>query len=622
MTPLRPESERQNLAVLRSNNGTFLAGAGEGGEGPYGNLHDRHPIRYPKRSGLYGQIEEGNENDGDDEEDGPGAEEGRDRGGAPIDRFLDRDEEELVHSSDEDGLFRRASRARDSALEGGGVGKGREDKSRDDFLDGLVASVAERAPKESGAGDGPDGRPTGREAGRRGSKKDDDDDDDDVRSVGDASFLSNLLADKGHARQRRGGTVVTAGTGGVTRGASETSSLTDTTATRSSLTLNVYRRGSGGGGGRTGRRGAAGGEDDGTTILGALRESAAYRTARRWWEEGGEVLPRTRREWAILTALAILLSPLMHVAAVMVLGWDGGGGGGGVRSSRAGGRGATAWHSSIYGGEDPESGAWAGSSQVMLSKSSSLRENFILIPDADWIELQLGPGRTSDGKGGAFRKKAPKPKRHALPSLLDPSPTYVAAGAEPVVVFTLTAANGRNLPLPNELPTSDLSKLNRNANANLWEAMRVRLTPRPTDAWPCWSHNSLARHREDGFAAMYPATLRDEAREALTALAREFGQSFVYEFATWNPGRGTAGEHAGGDGEGGRGGAGGVPGLPEGRSDVMIRRTVSTSSKASSSPGTEEPAVVMRRVGELPVEDELTMREWEGPPLEEVVWKA
>ena len=63
----------------------------------------------------------------------------------------------------------------------------------------------------------------------------------------------------------------------------------------------------------------------------------------------------------------------------------------------------------------------------MLSKSSSLRENFILIPDADWIEMQISRDEmmaATDNGGGFLGKMSghkPKPsQRVPLPSVIDP----------------------------------------------------------------------------------------------------------------------------------------------------------------------------------------------------------
>jgi hypothetical protein len=133
--------------------------------------------------------------------------------------------------------------------------------------------------------------------------------------------------------------------------------------------------------------------------------------------------------------------------------------------------------------------------------------------------------------------------------------------------------------------------------------------------------------------------MRDDARMALTKLAKNLGRYPVrlYEYVTWSESspntdlggginvQGKEGasveESAGilrlaGKFVGKNGSAIVIPALPNGRSDIMIRRTISTAS--SSSDSEQELAVVMRRVKDLPVEDELTMREWKGPPPEEI----
>ena len=253
----------------------------------------------------------------------------------------------------------------------------------------------------------------------------------------------------------------------------------------------------------------------------------------------------------------------------------------------------------------------------MLSESSSLRENLILIPDADWVELQLSRGDDKK-KGWGKKKRKSQEQRLPLPSVLDPPKSFVP-GSSSVVLFSISAANGmKKKDIKSELMTVNESKLNANSNTNLWRSIQNSLVPRPHDAWPSWSHNSLAHFREDGYTLMYPASMRDEARLSVRKLAREFGQQVIYEFETWTPEEEDKG--------------GGVRGRGRGPtwSDAMLRHTISTAeappssssfSSSSMARGGDEPSVVMRRVKDLPVEDELTMREWEGPPLEEVVWK-
>jgi len=457
----------------------------------------------------------------------------------------------------------------------------------------------------------------------------------------EASFLSDLL------RKRRGSSVISGKTELSSKTeVSDTSSMTHN-ANASSLTYSngrSYHRGQRGGGG------VHDGED---TII---------RVMRRYYNEGGEMLPKTRKEWVAPFALAILLSPLVHVAVLYLMAFFG------IGNASNGGS------SSYYGGEiqylngpqldirkggsggpmvpgqqqDPNyakqqllSKAWAGSSQVMLSKFSSLRENVILIPDTDWVELQISRSRAKQDSSGLFQKKkevAPKPpKRLPLPSKIDPQ--FESYG---MVLYSLTAANfdGRSPAPQNKELTPNISRMNGKANADLWDALQKRLTsPRPVDAWPCWNHNSLAKFREDGYVVMYPLGQRNEARRQIVKLAREFGQEVIYEFVTLSE---TPSDGAGG-GVGGTGAQGGslrggpetragsvrrigkdgsalvIPALPDGRSDVMIRRTISTS--ASTENGDGEPTVVMRRVKDLPVEDELTMRGWEGPPLHQIVWE-
>ena len=212
-------------------------------------------------------------------------------------------------------------------------------------------------------------------------------------------------------------------------------------------------------------------------------------------------------------------------------------------------------------------------------------------------------------------------------------PVYNSSAA--MVLYSLTATNGDNLPAHVNIGDINLStsKLNVNANSNLWDAIQQRLAPPPVDVWPSWSHNSLAQFREDGFTVMYPYSDRKRARRKVMKLASEFGQSVIYEFVTWsemsppadvgNGGsirgsysaaveRASSTRHVGKDGS-----SIVIPPLANGRSDIMIRRTISMAGEWEEG---EEPAVVMRRVKDLPVEDELTMREWEGPSLEEIVW--
>jgi hypothetical protein len=408
--------------------------------------------------------------------------------------------------------------------------------------------------------------------------------------------------------------------------------------------------------------------EGGDALPESIRQSNAFRGVERWYIEGGEVLPRNRKEVAMFLVCALLLWPLVHVAIIIATG--GGVAGGGRRNDgyfggeiqfvdssgrrqqlggRMGGgrRNKKGTESMIDGvGQFPlvstgeSMSAWAGSSQVMLSKYSSLRENFILIPDADWIELQIirsraassmhstGPKSHGGFLSSFFRSsssthESPRkpPKRLPLPAMIDP----VYDPSESMVLFSITRS-------PVKRYVGDAKYV----NALLWQEIAEYLQPRPIDVWPCWNHNSLAQFREDGFAVMYPHSMRQEARMGLTKLAEHVGQSVLYEYVTWSEasphadvggggnilgnGGGSVEERAGSSRLVGKDGSAIViPALPNGRSDVMIRRTIAIAS--SSSDAGQEPAVVMRRVKDLPVEDELTMREWEGPPLEKITLK-
>ena len=118
-----PNSSR-NLYNKRQQQGNPAGNAAKyGEEGPaYGNLHDHHPIRYPKRSGLYGHIEEEGNETGDDEIEEQRRQQRQANSSnnnnkrVPARDILDRDADA---PSDEDGLFRRASKAKN----GGGTDK-------------------------------------------------------------------------------------------------------------------------------------------------------------------------------------------------------------------------------------------------------------------------------------------------------------------------------------------------------------------------------------------------------------------------------------------------------------------------------------------------------------------
>ena len=205
--------------------------------------------------------------------------------------------------------------------------------------------------------------------------------------------------------------------------------------------------------------------------------------------------------------------------------------------------------------------------------------------------------------------KPKPPERLALPPRLDHQDKPDSA----MILFTISASNDK-----------DGLSTNTDANIKLWESIQEQLHPKPIDVWPSWYHDSSSHFREDGFTLMYSIRKRDDAKRALIIMAQKFGQSSLYEFVAWND--------FGYD-------ANSSSAKPEkfterlrgGKTDVMIRTTISTEpeiaaakndrrGKAQKPVVTEEPVLVMRRVKELPVEDELTLREFEGPRLEDILW--
>jgi len=637
-----------------SGSGSTFGGGSRGEDGGYGgNLHDRHPIRYPKRSGLYDHIEEGNENDDDDDDEAE--DEGSPAADLPVSHVVrqekkakgkkianeddvgtspnkrkdtpadstnrgskhsskkskgssreskdedknDNEEEAIDSFNDEDGLFLRVNKVRNEMLENSG---GRS--NRIDFVDGLIASSTRgklNLDRIRGGG-GSDGK--GKGGGQSPQEE---------VSTEEASFLSDLL------RKRRGGSVISTAckteTSGRTTELSDTSSLTHNTNASSLTYANRHGRG----------RQSSGSDDDDTVV----------RAFRRFYYQGGELLPKTRKDWVVLFAMALLLSPMVHVVVVYIMACFGLGN----MASNAGSSyyGAAMQYtngpqhrqgSPNYASQELMSGAWAGSSQVMLGSRSALGEDVILIPDADWVELQISRSRAKQ-KRFFGKDDGPKPpQRLPLPTVIDPA-TSLVEGSDGVVLYSIA------MPSPNIWSNPDAVK---KANADLWDAIRRRLRPRPIDAWPCWNHNSLARFREDGFAVMYPYGAREKARRGVARLAREVGKEVVYEFVTLSetPLDSGGASVRGGDGTAVRAGsirrvgkdgsALVIPILPGGRSDVMMRRTISATDpfngglKKWEEGSSEEPAVVMRRVKDLPAEDELTMRAWEGPPLEDIMW--
>jgi len=606
---------------------------GDGEETLHANLHDHHPIHYPKRSGLYrfGEIEEGNEDDetggmknvdshsdimnglidtsGNSEEGcgeegkiddvsslgnsslgrqplnvvrkdsrGSSAGSGGKRGGGD-----GRGKYEGVDNSstDEDGLFRRVDKVRNEMLN--------KPSSSDSFLNGLIGN------KKRGSSSSP----------KKAYQTTDE------ASEEERSFLSNLLAKNNAARQRKGGSVRS----GDASGQSESSNLSADTISQ----INIYQK-------KHNERRAS--LDRGANMI-RQGYSKVITSISRCYHDGGELLPNNQKEWIVLLICTFLLMPLVHVAVIHAMG-DGVGSTVDFYGDQIQFTGSLVQddqHSSLYYAGEAEM-AWAGSSQVMLSESSSLHENFILMPDTDWIELQISRSKAAakkpNGGGGLnnflFHKNdgnIKPPKRLPLPSIIDP--VYNSSAA--VVLYSLTAANSKK---------GAHSGMNEAANSDLWNAIQEQLAPSPIDAWPSWSHNSLAQFREDGFTLMYPYNQRQRARKIIKKLAKEFGQSVIYEYVTWSEmsppadigdaasarssvGFGGGTKHVGKDGYSSIV----IPPMSNGRSDVMIRRTLSIKARWEEG---DEPVVVMRRVKDLPVEDELTMREWEGPSLEEIVW--
>ena len=461
-----------------------------------------------------------------------------------------------------------------------------EDKcKKEEFLDGLIASATKDGKHRQHL--------SGRQ--RRGDQTDDDE-----ASVGSRSFLSDLLASNQSARKRRGSTILT----GKSL-ATDASSLTFSATSNEVSSLNIYKD-----------RGRAPLRRSHYSERGD--DSTAYTftsTMHRYIVDGGAFLPKTRKEWVVMVMLAVLLSPLVHVVLVNSLGHFG------LRYSDSL-RGTGEEDIPTLTVASPEerrkkeqemqrADAWVGSAQVMLAKSSSLGENVILIPDADWIELQIRRRRS----GAALRP----PKRLPLPPVLDPPhDTSLTTNSNGVVLYSLTAQNGHNLPAGSDNGDSLAMQ------TQLWEAIQLLTKPTPLDAWPCWSHNSLAQFREDGYAVLYSLGEWRQARRQVAQLAQKFGQSTAYEFATVD---GQSGGLRGATEEERLEGKDGsslvVPALPNSRSDAMVRRTLPVAAPYQEweEDVDELSSVVLRRVGVLPVEDELTMQEWEGPPLEQVIWK-
>ncbi len=541
------------------------------------NLHDHHPLRYPKRS-----IDDEDNDENEDEEDHSDAEaplgnaqKGRksvsrttkDTHTIAVGGAVGRGEDEVESSNgdEEDGLSKRVNRVRSELLHS------KSHKiTQGDFLDGLVASTT-----------GQSGPHRSNNTKNSNNTLDDGYDNDGTASVGDTSFLSDFLTKNSAARQRKSG-------------------QPDQRSIRGSTTSNVYKK-----------------NDDGAQqpeqhqfpqhwhqgvqwlldfavkfydhFMSLIRQSTIRHYVQRYYNEGGDILPRNRREIAIMLVWALLVLPLVRVVVIDAM--DGGN------------------HSELgvqsllisADGDDIIADVWKESSIAMLSKLSSIHENFILIPDTVWIELQISRRKVQSSDNDSMKL----PKRLPLPSVID----HDYSSPSSIVLFYVTAVNSTSLLLNNNINTNP-SKRNIKLNTRLFESMQERLKPRPIDVWPCWAHNSLARFREDGLIVMYPAAKRREARITVKRLAKAFGQSTIYEFITTSD-RTKSERRVGSDGSEII-----IPGLRNGRSDVMLRRSLSTDPSDKDGAG---PAVVMRRVKNLAVEDELTMREWEGPPLDQVI---
>jgi hypothetical protein len=294
----------------------------------------------------------------------------------------------------------------------------------------------------------------------------------------------------------------------------------------------------------------------------------AFRRVQQW-NKNGYILPTSRIEFVKYGLLALIFAPLFHVAITMALGG---------KSHRHG----KSVHTYLTQNKvnPSQTAKEVGSLYVMLSSSSSVKENVILIPDTDWIEMPPKP-----------------PKRIALPPRLGPRDRPESA----MVLFSLSASSESN-------PSTNI-----NGNTKLWESIRSELRPKPIDAWPSWYHNSSSHIREDGFTVMYSIRKRDEAKSSLTQLAEEFGQSSFYEFLAWdetNPDVDIELDNAD------------IPRLPRKQTDIMIRKTIPTSAsgRGKSQDASASDVLVLRRVRDLPIEDDLTLRDFEGPPMDEIIW--
>jgi hypothetical protein len=170
-------------------------GGGKKGANHGKNLHDHHPVRYPKR---------GSDEDSDDVDEENGADAIASGGALHLGGDgVDNDDEE----EEEDGFFQR-------------VNKVRNELKKSDFLDGLI-----EATTGQGIGRSESGR---RHTNDNGDIVDNIHDNDGAASVGETSFLSDLLTKNSAARQRKAGQ---SGHRSIDAGGSTTSSV-----------INIYKK--------------------------------------------------------------------------------------------------------------------------------------------------------------------------------------------------------------------------------------------------------------------------------------------------------------------------------------------------------------------------------------------
>ena len=265
-----------------------------------------------------------------------------------------------LNSSSED-LFARTNKS--------GNNKSKEDS--DDFLGGLIASTTTATNKNN----------------VMSSLNQDDN-----ASVGDTSFLSDFLSghlnnNGGGAKQRKGGSVV--------------SGMTSVTSNNHHAKPSILKK-----------KPKKDYRDEGMAwVRRAIQRVRNWyengdplpRTRQeciQWCEDGGSLFPKTKKEWVQWGVLALILTPFLHLAVQYMISvnsptndYYGGeiqyisnNGVVGTAKANLAGKGGSGT-SSLY--SLGASKAWAGSSMVMLSRRSSPTENIILIPDADWIELQI-----------------------------------------------------------------------------------------------------------------------------------------------------------------------------------------------------------------------------------------